>query len=96
MSSNSVRNHTSDNKIGRPRSGSPICLSQIELHLVLLPLQKKEAVGKNNKLYFVSFKTAFRIIAQSELNHTEALLLKLEIVITRAAPAFHKLFMVMG
>ena len=25
---------------------------------------------------FQSFKTAFRIIAQSELNHTEALLLK--------------------
>ena len=26
--SNSVCNHTSDNKIGRPRSGNPICLSR--------------------------------------------------------------------
>ena len=25
----SVCNHTSDNKIGRPRSGSPICLSRV-------------------------------------------------------------------
>ena len=28
MESNSVCNHTSDNKIGRPRSGSPICFSR--------------------------------------------------------------------
>ena len=28
MESNSVCNHTSDNKIGRPRRGSPICLSR--------------------------------------------------------------------
>ena len=31
MESNSVCNHTSDNKIGRPRGGSPICK-------VLLPI----------------------------------------------------------
>ena len=31
MESNSVHNHTSDNKIGRPRSGSPICLSRVRL-----------------------------------------------------------------
>ena len=29
MESNSVCNHTSDNKIGRPCSGSPICLSRV-------------------------------------------------------------------
>ena len=29
MEPNSVCNHTSDNKIGRPRSGSPICLSPL-------------------------------------------------------------------
>ena len=29
MEPNSVYNHTSDNKIGRPRSGSPICLSRL-------------------------------------------------------------------
>ena len=29
MESNSVCNHTSDNKFGRPRSGSPICLSRV-------------------------------------------------------------------
>ena len=28
--SNSVCNHTSDNKTGRPRSRSPICLSRID------------------------------------------------------------------
>ena len=31
MESNSVCNHTSDNKIGRPRSGSSICLSRVWL-----------------------------------------------------------------
>ena len=31
MESNSVCNHTSDNKIGRPRSGCPICLSRVRL-----------------------------------------------------------------
>ena len=31
MESNSVCNHTSDNKIGRPRSGSPNCLSRVRL-----------------------------------------------------------------
>ena len=30
MESNLVCNHTSDNKIGRPRSGSPICLSELD------------------------------------------------------------------
>ena len=35
MESNSVCNHTSDNKIGRPRSGSPICLSQVWLQTEL-------------------------------------------------------------
>ena len=47
MESNLVCNHTSDNKIGRLRSGSPICLSrgmitdQIERHEVLLPINHK-------------------------------------------------------
>ena len=31
----SVCNHTSDNKIGRPRSGSPICLSRVWLQTEL-------------------------------------------------------------
>ena len=31
MESNSVYNHTSDNEIGGPRSGSPICLSRVML-----------------------------------------------------------------
>ena len=35
MESNSVCNHTSDNKIGRPRSGSPICLSPVWLQTEL-------------------------------------------------------------
>ena len=35
MESNSVCNHTSDNKIGRPRSGSPICLSRVRLQTEL-------------------------------------------------------------
>ena len=35
MESNSVCNHTSDNKIGRPRSGSPICLSRVLLQTEL-------------------------------------------------------------
>ena len=35
MESNSVCNHTSDNKIGRPRSGSPICLSRELLQIEL-------------------------------------------------------------
>ena len=42
MESNSVRNHTSDNKIGRPRSGSPICLSRVGWHEVLLQLSNKK------------------------------------------------------
>ena len=42
MESNSVRNHTSDNKIGRPRSGSPICLSRVGWHEVLLQLNNKK------------------------------------------------------
>ena len=47
MESNSVCSHTrkSDNKIGQPRSGSPICLSrvclQVELGEVLLPINYK-------------------------------------------------------
>ena len=35
MESNSVCHHTSDNKIGRPRSGSPICLSRVCLQTEL-------------------------------------------------------------
>jgi len=35
VESNSVCNHTSDNKIGRPRSGNPICLSRVWLQTVL-------------------------------------------------------------
>ena len=35
MKSNSVCNHTSDNKIGQPRSGSPICLSRVWLQTEL-------------------------------------------------------------
>ena len=35
MESNSVCNHTSDNKIGRTRSGSPICLSRVRLQTEL-------------------------------------------------------------
>ena len=35
MESNSVWNHTSDNKIGRPRSGSPICSSRVWLEAEL-------------------------------------------------------------
>ena len=35
MESNSVCNHTSDYKIGRPRSGSPICLSRVLLQTEL-------------------------------------------------------------
>ena len=38
-------NHTSDNKIGRPRSGNPICLSPLQTELdvtkVLLPINHK-------------------------------------------------------
>ena len=42
-----VCNYTSDNKIGRPRSGSPICLSRVWItdwigrHEVLLPINHK-------------------------------------------------------
>ena len=35
MESNSVCNNMSDNKIGRPRSGSPICLSRVWLQTEL-------------------------------------------------------------
>ena len=35
MESNSVCNHTRDNKTGRPRSGSPICLSRVCLQMEL-------------------------------------------------------------
>ena len=35
MESNSICNHTSDNKIGRPRNGSPICLSRVWLQTEL-------------------------------------------------------------
>ena len=35
MESNLVCNHTSDNKIGRPRSGSPICFSRVSLQTEL-------------------------------------------------------------
>ena len=47
MESNSVCNHMSDNKIGRPRSGSPILLimsmitDRIGRHEVLLPINHK-------------------------------------------------------
>ena len=47
MESNSVCNHTSDNKIGLPRSGSPILLitsmitDRIKRHEVLLPINHK-------------------------------------------------------
>ena len=30
-----INNHTCDNKIGRPRSGSPICLSRVWLQTEL-------------------------------------------------------------
>ena len=37
-----VCNHTSDEKVGRPRSGSPICLSRVrlqtELDKIFLPI----------------------------------------------------------
>ena len=40
-----VCNHTSDEKVGRPRSGSPICLSRVrlrtELDKVFLPINHK-------------------------------------------------------
>ena len=35
IKSKTTRNHTSDNKIGRPRSGSPICLSRVSLQTEL-------------------------------------------------------------
>ena len=35
MESSSVCDHTSGNKIGRPRSGSPICLSRVLLQTEL-------------------------------------------------------------
>ena len=35
MEPNLVCNHTSDNKVGRPRSGSPICLSRVWLQTEL-------------------------------------------------------------
>ena len=35
MESDSVCNHTIDDKIGRPRSGSPICLSRVRLQTEL-------------------------------------------------------------
>ena len=47
MESNSVCNLTSDNKIGRPRSGSPTCFitsmitGRIGRHEVLLPINHK-------------------------------------------------------
>ena len=43
MESNSVCNHTSHNKIGRPRSGSTICLSRYDSkrYKILLPINHK-------------------------------------------------------
>ena len=50
MESNSVCNHISDNKIGRPRSGSPICLSRVLLQTKLNDTKsehKNSAIGKH-------------------------------------------------
>ena len=44
MESTSVCNHTDENKIGRPRSGSPICLSR-----VLLPINHKNYKFREKK-----------------------------------------------
>ena len=44
MESNSVCNHTSENKIGRLRTGSPICLSR-----VLLPINQKNYKFREKK-----------------------------------------------
>ena len=66
MESNSVCNHTSDNKIGRPRSGSPICLSRVWLQtklddtksyyqlIIKITIASKRKMGKlcdNGKIY---------------------------------------------
>ena len=63
---NSVCNHTSDNKIGRPRSGSPICLSRVWLQtelddtksyyqlIIKITISEKRKIAKlrdNGKIY---------------------------------------------
>lgn len=46
-------NHTSDEKVGRPRSGSPICLSRVRLHTeldkVFLPINHKITISEKEK-----------------------------------------------
>ena len=59
MESNSVCNHTSDNKIGRPRSGSPICLFK-----TAFDSSRKSKKGKKQSLDLVTkwanSKTAYQ------------------------------------
>ena len=67
MESNSVCNHTSDNKIGRPRSGSPICLSR-----VLLPINHKSynfREKKNSQVMKEREKFALKDRQRSESVH---------------------------
>ena len=66
VESNSVCNHTSDNKIGRSRSGSPICLSRVWLQtelddtksyyqlIIKITISEKRKIAKlcdNGKIY---------------------------------------------
>ena len=51
---NSVCNHTSDNKIGRPRSGSPICLSRVPINhknYNFWEKQKSQVMKERKKLH---------------------------------------------
>jgi len=75
VESNSVCNHKSDNKIGRPRIGSPICLSRVWLQtelddkksyyqlIIKITILEKNAKAWKGKICIKSFYTVSMVIA---------------------------------
>ena len=65
---NSVWNHTSDNKIGRPCSGSPICLSRFVFHDLFITICLSRFVYHEFKHEFYEFITSIIISEERRIS----------------------------
>ena len=72
VESNSVCNHTSDNKIGRPRSGSTICPSRYDTkrYKILLPINHKNPTLSIKLDISISLKKLFNIRKSSPISYS--------------------------
>ena len=92
MESNSVYNHTSnhDNKMGRPRSGSPICLSRVQTELddiksycqliIKITISEKSKIAKlcgNGKIYIKKLTKVHKFRSL----HTVSMVIETKVVI---------------